>query len=401
MNILMVTSSFPRFDGDYFGPWVIEYCIELVKQGNTVTIVAPQSEKSIGLKDQHGIKICYFKYLPNRKWQTLVKPPGLVPNIKSNFLNVFQVPFLLLNYYTTIKKILANEKFDILHSQWAIPAGFINSFFAKKFKIPHVVSTLGAELYLSKNHPFMPFVKRVLKSCDLLFAVSDQMADRAENLGISKDKILNIPNAVDPIKFKPTELNVNSPTRTDFGLPFGPKIILSIRRFVPEKRVVDLLEAFKNSKSKDSILVLGGDGPLKDDLVSYCDENNLTDRVFFLGYVKSDTLPLLYSIASIYVLSSQQEGLSISLLESLSTGTITISTDSTGSDDAIKNNISGFLYPVGDTDKLSQLLDHSLNLEENERTLISNNARQNILNHFTTEKNVSKWVIEYQNLIKN
>jgi len=392
MHIVMVTSSFPRYDGDFFGPWVLEYSKELIRQGNEVTIVAPQSLGNSGPTiDTPGLSLKYFKYF-SEKGQGLVSPPGLLPNLKRNPLLFFTIPFLLRGYYKAVERIIKEKKVDVLHSQWAIPAGFINTRLSKKYKIRHVVSTLGAELYLPLKHPFSRATNYVLKNCDALFAVSEQMKERALRFNIDAEKVKVLPNTVDPQRF----LNVKPGyLRKQINVP-EQRIILTIRRLVHEKRVIDLLQAFQKIDRSDTVLVIGGDGPLRGELEEYVVRHNMKDRVFFLGFIDSSDLPKYYADSEIYVLSSQQEGLSISLLESLASGLITVSTGGTGSDDAITHGESGYLYDVADVDGLADRLNMILDDDPNNNVRISANAQVRIAKDFSNQKIVGEWIKNYK-----
>lgn len=398
MHILMLTSSFPRFDGDYFGPWVLEYSKELIRQGHRVTVVAPQSEYFTGpFKELGGVDVVYFSYFW-KSGQKLVAPPGLLPNLKKNPLLFFTIPFLLRGYYKAVERIIRESDIDILHSQWAIPSGYINSLLARKYGIPHVVSTLGAELYLPKRHPFRSVASRVLSSCDVMFAVSEQMKVRALAMGVEDAKIVLLPNTVDPARFEDVE---KGHLRSKLNLEENQKIILTVRRLVPEKRVEDLIHAFHQLDEQDVHLVIGGDGPLKAELESLVSQLGLNEKVSFLGYVNSSDLPAMYADATIYVLSSEQEGLSISLLEAMTSGCLVISTSGTGSEDAIQHAENGFLYTPADIADLTRLLKYCLSLEGESRQSLIQAARNTVRLNFSNERVIKEWVARYQAIRTN
>lgn len=96
--------------------------------------------------------------------------------------------------------------------------------------------------------------------------------------------------------------------------------ILSLARFVPEKGLHDLVEAFRRV-STDWHLVLAGDADHEDEY-----SRNLKDlatqdpRVILTGYVTGKRLSELLTYAGLFVLPSYHEGLSIALLEAMSYG---------------------------------------------------------------------------------
>ncbi len=99
------------------------------------------------------------------------------------------------------------------------------------------------------------------------------------------------------------------------------KYILAVARFVPEKGLHDLIDAFELANLHDIKLVIAGDSDHEDKYSSELKNRarNNSDIVM-TGYVKGDGLYQLYSHAKLFVLPSYHEGLPISLLEALSYG---------------------------------------------------------------------------------
>lgn len=398
MNVLKITSSFPRYEGDFFGPWILEYARELKRQGHSTFIVAPNTfdQDNPTVLSENQLSITRFNYSIPNSTQKLVYPPGIIPQLKENKFRFFQIPFLLWQYYQTGKKIIQKNKIDIIHSQWAIPGGFIGALLARKFGLPHVITSQGAEFFLPTNHPFSRFTKFTLKNCDYLFPVSRQMGERAKQFGVDPSKIEVIPNAVNPSIFSP---DITSTFRKDHHIPEDATVIITIRRLVFEKRVEDVIEAFAKLKASNTYLIIGGDGPDRSKLEQLCKDLDITDRVIFLGFVSNNELPPIYAASDIYVLSSQQEGLSLSLLESMSSGLITISTAATGGNEVIEHGKNGYLYKVADVEQLTSLLQTSISLSTDRQKLMSQQARQTVIQKFSVEVMVKQWIAVYDRLL--
>jgi glycosyltransferase involved in cell wall biosynthesis len=98
--------------------------------------------------------------------------------------------------------------------------------------------------------------------------------------------------------------------------------ILAVARFVPEKGLGDLVNAFERS-NLDCKLVIAGDGDHDDDyskgLKQLASKNS---RIVLTGYIGGRDLNSIYSHAKLFVLPSYHEGLPIALLEALSYGII-------------------------------------------------------------------------------
>ena len=105
-----------------------------------------------------------------------------------------------------------------------------------------------------------------------------------------------------------------------FGIRPSGRYILAVARFVPEKGLHDLVEAF-TALAGDIQLVIAGDA---DHETEYSRElRNLAQRdarITLTGYVTGEPLHQLYSNADLFVLPSYHEGLPIALLEAMSYG---------------------------------------------------------------------------------
>jgi glycosyltransferase involved in cell wall biosynthesis len=115
-------------------------------------------------------------------------------------------------------------------------------------------------------------------------------------------------------------LDLGAAALEKFGLQSG-KYVLLVSRFVPEKRHVDLIDAFERAAVEGFKLALVGDADHPD---SY--ERALKDRaaanpdIVLTGYLGGKELNAVFQHARIFVLPSSHEGLPISLLEALSYG---------------------------------------------------------------------------------
>lgn len=148
------------------------------------------------------------------------------------------------------------------------------------------------------------------------------------------------------------------PTSTDalarFGLHPG-KYILLVSRLVPEKRHLDLIEAFRRADLRDWKLAIVG-GADHTDVYSQqvLSVASTTDGVVCTGFQRGLDLAELYAHAGLFVLPSSHEGLPIAMLEALSYGLPVVASD-------IPANLEVGLppehyFPLGDVDVLATKL---------------------------------------------
>lgn len=136
------------------------------------------------------------------------------------------------------------------------------------------------------------------------------------------------------------------------------KEIVAVGRLGKEKNHRLLLEAFADFTQVIAgyTLKIYGKGPLKQELLIYAEELGISKSVFFADFVP-DVLERIKD-SSMYVLSSDYEGISNSLLEAMAMGLPAISTDCPigGSRMLIKNHVNGILVPIGDRKALSEAM---------------------------------------------
>lgn len=177
---------------------------------------------------------------------------------------------------------------------------------------------------------------------------------------------------------------------TDFFLNDSDNVIIAVGRLVPLKGFHLLIKAFAKLKQKVNWkLVIAGDGPEKNNLLSLAAGLNLTQNIIFPGLVGN--ISSWYARADIFVLSSFYEGFPNALLEAMAYGCACVSFDcDTGPGDIIENEVNGLLIPdVGDINALTnklQLLVENKDL----RAAISQEAVK-VKNTFAVCKIVDLW----------
>jgi glycosyltransferase involved in cell wall biosynthesis len=144
--------------------------------------------------------------------------------------------------------------------------------------------------------------------------------------------------------------------------------ILSVGRFSdPRKNAALLLEAYgrlvarrRDGGNDTPSLVLAGRTPPPDSAWARLSAYDATDQVTYLGEVDADALRDLYRHARAFVLSSDEEGLGLVLLEAMASGIPVVSTNCGGPSTLIDSGKNGFLTPVGNADALAEAVDRIL-----------------------------------------
>lgn len=130
-------------------------------------------------------------------------------------------------------------------------------------------------------------------------------------------------------------------------------LIVACGRLHPQKGFDVLLRSFAELRKQTACnLMILGEGPEREDLERMVDKLGLTEHVQLPGFLKNP-----FSVmgrASVFVLSSNHEGLGNVLIEAMALGTPVVSTDCPhGPREILGGGRWGHLVPVGDTDALA------------------------------------------------
>lgn len=143
----------------------------------------------------------------------------------------------------------------------------------------------------------------------------------------------------------------------DLGIEKG-QYILGMCRFVPEKNLHHLIEAFVKTEHKDCKLVLAGDTDFEDDYSRGLKQMAKENGVVLTGFIKGKKLHSLLTNCRCYCLPSSHEGLPISLLEAMSYKVPVIVSDIPANKEIGLEK--SCYFPVGDVDALATKLQKNM-----------------------------------------
>jgi len=357
-KILVLASTFPRWDGD-FEPRFVEYLCQELAHFHSVTVLAPHFKgakryEKLSIGDR-VIDVFRFRYfVPSL--QTLAYEGGILANIQSNVLNLLLVPFFLTAQLFSIARLHKTFAFDVIHAHWIIPQGFVASIFATLWRNapPILVTAHGGDLFALRGTLLTAVKRWVLGKAKNVTVVSKVMKTVCVELGISADKILVRSMGVDL---------VNSFTST---VAWSRRAnLIFVGRLVEKKGVTHLLQAMEILRSKQPKLTLTivGDGPERQELEEEVRKRRLSDRVTFVGHKRNDELPDLLRVARIAVMpsivarSGDQEGLGLVAIEAMGCGCAVVTTDLPAIRDSVRDGETGLVAIAGDAYDLAEKIE--------------------------------------------
>jgi glycosyltransferase involved in cell wall biosynthesis len=147
--------------------------------------------------------------------------------------------------------------------------------------------------------------------------------------------------------------------RKALGLPGDRRYLLTICRLMVWKRVDVIIEALAKLP-EDVDLLVAGDGDMLEAWQALATRLGLAERVRFLGNVPHAQIPLLIRSSEVFVLNSEYEGLSHTLIEVQSLGTPIVASNVCGNPEVVTHGETGFLVDPRNSyelaDALSKLL---------------------------------------------
>ena len=145
------------------------------------------------------------------------------------------------------------------------------------------------------------------------------------------------------------------------------KILIHVSNLRKVKRVTDVVKIFEIvQKEIPSKLIMIGDGPERIQAEQLCRKLNISDRVKFMGKLKS--VEEFMSISDLFLLPSETESFGLVALEAMASGVSVISSNSGGLSEVNIDGLTGYLSEVGDVKQMSEnaikLLSDNEKLEE-------------------------------------
>ncbi|OPZ70386.1 MAG: putative glycosyltransferase EpsD [bacterium ADurb.Bin478] len=287
-------------------------------------------------------------------------------------------------------RLLADRRIDIVHTHGGI-AGVWGRLAAWVAKTPVCIHTLHGIHYLHYRSRF----KRILFiSLDRLLAIGTEKiicvseADRQAGIAAGcfpADRAVLIRNGI-PVPSLPADFTGQG-KRTELSLPAAAVVIGTVGRLHRQKGQRRFLEAIHIVRQEipDLIALVVGDGPLRSELQTRTRELGLQDHVRFLGS-RRDVAELI-ALMDVFVLSSEWEGMPLSLLEAMALERPVAAFAIPGVTEAVRDNESGALAKPQDAGSLAQAILRLLHDREQARRL-AKTGRQIFFDHFQEEKMV-------------
>lgn len=252
-------------------------------------------------------------------------------------------------------------KADVYEAHTVSGYGFLKTLRKRNIKKPFIQTVHGvlADEYVQSFQAGSPTLRAKLanlimwrlsrleqesaKNATLTVTISKYSFEKiVQFYDVDKTKIRIVPNGVDTQRFRPSK--ECGKIKHQIGID-NKLCVLFVGRLIPRKGLPFLIEAAKNivKEFSQTMFVVVGDGPLKNNLLAHLERINLSGNFVFLGDVNEKVLPALYNCADVFALPSIQEGQGIALLEAQATGKPVVAFNVGGVKEAMLDKETGLL----------------------------------------------------------
>jgi glycosyltransferase involved in cell wall biosynthesis len=178
-------------------------------------------------------------------------------------------------------------------------------------------------------------LRQATQHTDAFLVAGDDVAETYQKrLGVPIWKLIRYPYIVDINHFKPQDERTRAQMREAFALDADALVISMVCRLAPEKGLDVALEAFAGALETlpgdvwaRTYLLIGGDGPLRDQLTAEITRRGLTERVRLLGELDREGVARALGASDIFLYSSTRGGGNpIAVLEAMASGRAVIAT---------------------------------------------------------------------------
>ena len=345
-------------------------------------------------KRGHNVSFIHFdNHLPNNKSESLFLDND--PEVS--------LPYLIKSQFYTIpspraekelKDSLEKLKPDIVHASLTLSP--------LDFRLPDICQQMNVPLVATFHPAFDSKIRNLTASAQQLtyqlyapslakfnrvIVFSQDQKEVLEKLGVSTEKQIIIPNGVDQNIWRPSEKTnkYHNLIKEKIG---DKRIFLYMGRIANEKNIEALLKAWRQTKSKNCLLLIVGDGPMKPSLEHNFSDLEKKDLIWWGEESNLEIRVAIMQLAEVFFLPSLVEGLSLSLLEAMSSGTACVATDA-GADGEVLDSGAGIVISTDDVTTQLKTLIPILENHPDFTKILGVKARKRVIERYTIEKNIN------------
>jgi glycosyltransferase involved in cell wall biosynthesis len=382
--VVMITTSYPRFPGDTVGTFMEPIAHGVAARGHEVHVVLPWHPKLTRPAREGRVHFHPFRYAPHASLNIFGYAEALRADVNLRWKAFAAAPLALAAGWWTARRVAARVGATIMHGHWVIPGGAIGATATPG--LPLVISLHGSDVYVAERHAIAGRVAgHAFARAGWVTACSADLRSRALRLGADEQRSDVVPYGVDADRFRPDPA-MRAEVRAALGINDATPMVFAAGRFVRKKGFEYLIDAVARLDAR-VILVMGGDGDLRDELVARARDAGISERVRFVGLLSQDDVARYFAAADVIAAPSVRDdsgnvdGLPNVVLEALASATPLVATPAGGIASAVDDDRTGLLVPERDSEALAAAI-ASLVESPSRRRMLGDAARADVIARF-------------------
>ncbi len=318
--------------------------------------------------------------------------------IRKNFL----LPKLFwprwLKMFFQVKKIVRQEKIELLIINHVLPVGYVASLIKKFLKIPFIIISHGTDvIYATRTKWKTKRLKKIISKTEQIVFNSESMKRRfLEKLPEFVSKSLVVYPCPDVDFLIPPPQEEIDILREKLALQ-GKKVILTVARMEDGKGYPHLVRVLPTVLKQEphTVWVIVGDGPKKEEIMKEIQVRSLQNVVRYIGNVPHSEIKKYYYLADLFVLlthpdGDREEGLGLVFLEAESCGLPVIAGKSGGVEEVVLNAQTGIVIDIRQNAMSMDETIVEMLKNRNYALSLAKNARERIITEFVWEHQLKK-----------
>lgn len=192
-----------------------------------------------------------------------------------------------------------------------------------------------------------------------IMLLNEGMMEEARADGFAEDRLVWMPNPVDPDEFRPALPGESASWRQSHGIPPAIPVAIYVGRLSREKGLRELIGGFALAVQRhpEALLLLVGDGAMRADLEELAHERELKpEQIRFIGRVAPAEIPQWLRASDVFALTSPSEGFACALLEAMAAGLPSVVSAIPANLQLIDNRVHGLTVPFDDEAAIGEAL---------------------------------------------
>lgn len=357
MRIGLLTTSFPRWEGDVPGTFVLGFARALARRGHTLEVLAPEPAEPVAPPAWPAIDVHFLPYIRPRSAARTFYGAGVPDNLRSDPRALLGLaPFCASMLHATFH---LRHGWDAVVSHFALPCGLIAGLLREHR--PHLCVVHSADAHLLHHMPGRSALAHQLArgSSALMFVTATHRDRFLTTLPPQARATIASHTHVQPMGVHPPTAPSQPRNELRSALGLSRFTLLTIARLVPVKGLIHAVDALAHRA--DLEWLIAGDGPEAEALRTRAARTQL--RVRLLGTVHGQAKQDLFHAADAFLLpsrllpSGRSEGVPGALLEAMTSGLPAIATDVGGIRELITHDHTGLLYSPTEPTQLETCID--------------------------------------------